>query len=147
MKQLILSLLSGIFMLTGQAVFSQSMTNTSHTITLTNSCLTASSGTYTLNLSYYDMDYNASVYASPVTCTVTSNGAGEIIISTNDLTFPTPDTNGSWYLADGWPGSIFLYATPSSQPNVLIWFLNEDGTLGFNCTPLGIAATNALPAL
>ena len=144
MKKLLLSSLLGILLLTDQAVFSQSMTNTSHSITLTNSCLTVTTGTYTLDISYYDIDNNDDVSAS-VTCAVTNDGAGEIVISTNDLTFPTADVNGYWNLADAWPGHMYLTAAGVSA--ALFWWQNPDGSIGFNCTPLGIATANALPWL
>src|SRR5438552_6330793 len=105
MKKITLSLLLGLFLLTAQEVFSQTLTNTDNTITLDQTCINnkITSGTYTLTLTFDDPDNG---YTAPpaTTCTVTSNGVDHLVITVSGLTFPTPSSNGYWYLADSFLG-------------------------------------------
>ena len=142
MKKFTLSLLTGLCLFAAQAAFSQAMTNTGNTITLDNTCFNVgvASGTYMLDLSYFDLDKNATVNLS-VACTVSSNGASHMVITVDNDIFPTPATNGYWSLADAWPGNIKL--TAGSTSFITFWYMNEDGSLGFNCTPLGFSGANA----
>jgi len=142
MKKFTLSLLSGLFLITAQTAFSQTMSNTGKTITLDNTCFNVgvTSGTYTLDLSYFDLDNNVTATVS-VTCTVSSNGTDHMVITVDNDIFPTPETNGYWDLADTYLGTIRL--TAGSTSFFTVYFLeDEDGSLGFNCTPLGFNASN-----
>jgi len=141
MKKLTLSLLSGLCLFAAQTAFSQTMSNTGNTITLDNTCFNVgvTSGTYTLDLTFDDPDYGPITLPS-VSCTVSSNGTSHMVITVDSDIFPTPATNGYGYLADAWPGNIKL--TAGSTSFITFWWMNEDGSLGFNCTPLGFNAAN-----
>jgi hypothetical protein len=132
MRYLLLSLVLGAAL----PGFSQTMSNTDHVITLTNTCITAgmSSGTYNLELNYYDLDFGPK--------TVTINGV-TVAISGNVMTitapansYPTASSNGYWSLPDTYNGHIGL--TSGTFGTIMYWYQNPDGTLGFNCVPLPI---------
>lgn len=136
MKKTTLSLLTGLFLLTAPAGFSQTLSNTDHTITLDNTCINSSivSGTYTLTLTFVDPD-NGPITLSTTSCTVTSNGTSHLTIAMNDLTLPTPASDGYWYLADADNGSINLSGSAGS--GIMYWYHDPEGNIEFNCEPLG----------
>src|SRR5438132_1331396 len=110
--------------------FSQSMSNTDNVITLNNTCINfgMTSGTYNLELNYYDLDYGPK--------TVTFNGVivslsgGVMTITAPSGSFPTPSSNGYWSLPDTYNGRITL--TSGSVAGIMFWYQNPDGTVGFN---------------
>lgn len=130
-------LLTGACLTLTQPAFSQSMTNTDQVITLTNTCMQAglSSGTYNLELSYYDLDQNftKTVPFSNVSVVVSGN---VMTITAPPGSFPSVDVNGWWSLPDAYPGQITLSQGTSST--LMFWFLNDNGTTGFNCIALPI---------
>jgi hypothetical protein len=130
MQKLLLSLCLGACLLTGQAVFAQTLSNTSNTITVTGACNSPVTGSYTLQLTYLDIDMFATVELT-ASCTVVTAGPGNYTITATGVTFPSPATNGYWSLADAWPGSIQL--TSASNAYLLYWYLDENEALAFGC--------------
>jgi len=120
---------------------SQTMFNTGSKITLVNTCINAgmSTGTYNLNLYYYDKDLagyktvnltGVAVTVSPTVMTITGPANS----------FPSPSNNGYWSLPDTKDGHIML--TSASSSAIIYWVQKPNDSLTFSCVALPIYFTN-----
>lgn len=130
MQKLFFSLLLGAGLLTGRTAFTQTLSNTSTTITVTGGCNSPASGSYTLQLRYYDLD-DFGLVTLTASCTVATAGPGNYTITATGVVFPSPATNGFWSLSDAWPGSIQL--SNSSNTYLLYWYADPSGAILFDC--------------
>ena len=116
---------------------SQSMSNTDNVITLTNTCLNAgvTNGTYNLVVTYYNLDLVTTDSTVINGVTVAISG-GVMTITAPSGSLPSVATNGWWSLSDAFPGHIKL--TSGTVSNIIFWYQNPDGSIGFNCSALPV---------
>ena len=115
--------------------FSQSLSNTDNVITLTSTCMQfgMTSGTYNLELTYFNPD-DFSTHDDTFTNVTVAVSGSVMTITAPPGSFPSIATNGWWSLPDAYPGSIKL--TQGSISTLMLWFQNPNGTIGFNCFAL-----------
>ncbi|GGB00980.1 hypothetical protein [Puia dinghuensis] len=120
----------------------QTLSNTDNVITLTGTCLNnqLSTGTYTLNLSYVDLD-NGPTNIGPVIVSVDVIDSTTAMITLPSPALPTPDSNGYWSFSET-NGSIGL--TGDTGGGTLYWYQNADESQGFNWSPLGMFSSFAM---
>ena len=125
----------GLGMAIAQPCWSQTMSNTAHTITLSGTCLNGtlfSSGSYTLTLTYTDDDAGVKQQPAPVSATVAVSGSTAVITVPNTFTLPTPASNGTWSLPNADMGSIFLNPVSGAGGGLMGWSHDNDGNLVFS---------------
>jgi hypothetical protein len=104
-------------------------------ITLTSTCMqfAMTSGTYNLELTFFDQDSfkTRDIIINNVTVAISGS---VMTITAPPGSFPSVATTGYWSLPDAYPGSIKL--TQGSTATLMDWYQNPDGTIGFNCFAL-----------
>ena len=127
-------LLISMSMAMAQPCWSQTFSNTAHTITLSNSCLngTLFSGNYMLTLTYTDDDAGVLQRPAPVAATVVVSGSTAVVTVASTVILPTPATNGYWSLPNADLGSIFLNPVSGAGGGLIGWSHDNDGNLVFN---------------